>query len=182
MPTIMTHVAVPLALGIGMGKTVISPRLLVAGMAASVLPDLDVISFHLGVSYGAAFGHRGFTHAIPFAVAMALLGAYAWRTLQTRWITAFWFLFVTMASHGALDAFTDGGQGIAFWWPFSDERYFLPFQVIEVSPIGVERFLSQRGAIVLISEIKWVWLPSIALAACLMALRVTRTRLRHKPM
>jgi inner membrane protein len=32
-----------------------------------------------------------------------------------------------------------------------------------VSPIGLERFLSQRGVEVLRSELVWVWLPAIGL-------------------
>jgi hypothetical protein len=36
------------------------------------------------------------------------------------------FLFLATASHGILDAFTDGGRGIAFFAPFGTERYFFP--------------------------------------------------------
>jgi len=30
-----------------------------------------------------------------------------------------------------------------------------------VSPISVQRFFTSRGAEVLVSECKWIWLPSI---------------------
>jgi len=171
MPTIMTHAAVPLALGIGLGKNTVPVRLLVAGAVASMLPDLDVLAFHLGFSYGSAFGHRGFTHSLAFAAVCAVLGASTHRWLETDYARAFAFLFVSMASHGLLDSFTDGGQGIALLWPFSDARYFAPAQVIEVSPIGVARFLTERGATVFLSELKWVWLPCLAFAATLVLLR-----------
>lgn len=176
----MTHAAVPLALGIGLGKDVISRRLLLAGAIAAILPDLDVISFYFGVVYSSAFGHRGFTHSLSFAALSALLGACAWRPLNTRYLCAFWFLFVSMASHGVLDAFTDGGSGIAFLWPFSNARFFAPAQFIEVSPIGVARFLSERGVTVLLSEMKWVWLPCLLAAAGLMWIRHTRLRLNRR--
>lgn len=159
MPTILTHPAVPLVLGLGFGNNVIPKRLLLAGVAASILPDLDVIAFSLGVPYGSPFGHRGFTHSLAFAAALALVVGAFHRSLHADFRRVFWYLFVATASHGILDAFTTGGYGIAFLWPWSNERYYAPFPVIEVSPIGVARFLSARGATVLWSELLWVWLP-----------------------
>ena len=44
------------------------------------------------------------------------------------------FLFLAIASHGLLDAFTDGGLGVAFFAPFDSTRYFFPVTPIEVSP------------------------------------------------
>ncbi|MSG11225.1 hypothetical protein GKF84_25260, partial [Escherichia coli] len=52
MPTVITHAAVPICLGLGLGLKVIPPRLLFAGIALAMLPDADVLSFKLGVSYG----------------------------------------------------------------------------------------------------------------------------------
>ncbi|HMS10742.1 MAG TPA: metal-dependent hydrolase, partial [Pyrinomonadaceae bacterium] len=73
MPTIFTHPAVPLALGFGLGKKVIAPRLLAAGVAASIIPDLDVIAFRLNIAYSSEWGHRGFSHALAFAAVLAFL-------------------------------------------------------------------------------------------------------------
>jgi inner membrane protein len=171
MPTVLTHPALPLAVGLGLGRDIIAPRLLVAGVAASVLPDLDVLAFRLGVPYGSALGHRGLTHSLLFAVLVALLGASLHRLLATKPSTAFFFLLVATSSHGILDAFTNGGFGIAFLWPFSNERFFAPYQVIEVSPIGISRFLSSRGLSVLESELLWVWAPCIVLGIALARLR-----------
>ena len=75
MPTVLTHPAVPLAIGLGLGKDVIPPPLLIAGVAVSVMPDLDVLAFRYGISYASNFGHRGFSHSLLFAAALALLGA-----------------------------------------------------------------------------------------------------------
>jgi membrane-bound metal-dependent hydrolase YbcI (DUF457 family) len=44
MPTIISHTAIPLAIGLGLGRKAISSRLLLAGMAASILPDLDMLT------------------------------------------------------------------------------------------------------------------------------------------
>jgi inner membrane protein len=87
------------------------------------------------------------------------------------------FLFAAAASHGILDALTNGGMGVAFWWPWSGERYFFPEQMIEVSPLGIYRFLSLKGLSVLWSEVLWVWLPLFGCAALLSMFR--RKRARH---
>lgn len=174
MPTIFTHAVVPLAAGLGLGKATIPHRLLGAGMFVAILPDVDVVGFQLGVAYGTAFAHRGFTHSFAAAALVALAGASAWRSLGTTFVRAFVFLFVSMASHGLLDACTNGGSGIAFLWPFSDSRFFSPFTPVEVSPIGVSRFLSARGAAVIGSELLWIWLPCAAVAAALWRLRRNR--------
>lgn len=174
MPTIITHPAIPLALGLGLGNKTISPRLLTAGMIACILPDADVVGISLGVPRGSVWAHRGFTHSLAFAAFIGLLGALWSRALQTAPWRAFAFLFFATASHGVLDAFTTGGPGIAFLWPLTDARYFAPWRVVEVSPIGITRFLSARGARVLASEIVWIWLPCTAMLALLLAGRRRR--------
>jgi inner membrane protein len=171
MPTLFSHPAMPLALRFGLGREAVSRELLVLGMAASALPDLDVVAFSFGIPYAAELGHRGFSHSPAFAALVALLGACAYRKLGCSFGKAFWFLFLATASHGVLDAFTTGGLGIALFWPFSGERYFAPFQVITVSPIGISRFLTRRGVRVLVSELTWVWLPAVLLGIGLVAIR-----------
>jgi inner membrane protein len=142
MPTILTHPAIPLTLGLGLGNTIVPGRLLAAGAVASIVPDLDVIALRFGVSYASEFGHRGFSHSLLFAVLVALVGAGAWRQFQTSYWRACCFLFIATASHGVLDAFTNGGFGVAFLWPWSHQRFFFGPQVLEVSPLTLSRFLS----------------------------------------
>jgi inner membrane protein len=171
MPTLLTHPAVPLALGLGLGTRTISRRLLLAGIGLSILPDLDVLAFQFAIPYASGLGHRGFSHSLIFAALVALLAALLARRYQERFVPSLLFLLVAAASHGLLDAFTNGGYGIAFFWPFSLERYFAPVQVIEVSPLSAARFFSPRGVTVLLSEFFWIWLPCIALCAILAAYR-----------
>jgi inner membrane protein len=159
MPTIFSHPAVPLALGFGLGREIISRRLLLAGVAASILPDLDVIAFGFGIPYEHEFGHRG-SATLFFSLLSWLYSARArGRWLNSSFGIAFGFLFLATASHGVLDALTNGGLGIAFFWPWSHERYFSRYQVIEVSPIGPSHFFSRWGINVILSELRWVWLP-----------------------
>lgn len=165
MPTILTHPAVPLALGVGLGRRVISRRLLIAGVCLSAVPDLDVLAFRLGIPYSAEFGHRGFSHSLLFAGLCALLVAWALRKYREQPGRSFAFLFAAMVSHGILDAFTNGGLGVEFFWPFSAERYFAPVRVIAVSPLGVSRIWSHHGLSVLVSELLWVWLPCTVVCA-----------------
>lgn len=177
MPTIFSHPAVPLALGYALGSGSVSTRLLAAGVACSMLPDADVLGWALGVPYGSPWGHRGATHSLAFALAVGALGALLVRWLQARGPTAFAFLAVATASHGVLDALTDGGSGIAFMWPLTAERWFLPWQPIEVSPIGIRALASSYFADVLRSELLWIWLP--ATVAAMIGRTVKCARLRR---
>jgi inner membrane protein len=180
MPTVFAHAAVPLALGLGLGRAAIPPGLLVAGVVAAALPDLDVVTFHFGIPYSADLGHRGFSHSLAFAALVGLAGAAVHRALGAAFARAFLFLFAATASHGLLDVFTDGGLGVAFLWPWSSERYWAPdaLRVIEVSPISVRRFLSARGLAVLGSELRWIWLPALAIGLILVGLRRAGARER----
>jgi inner membrane protein len=152
----------------------------VAGVACAVAPDLDVLGFRFGVQYGDFLGHRGLTHSIPFAaaatatvVAVCFRNGVTGMSRRSLWL----YLFLAMASHGLLDAFTNGGLGIALLAPFDNSRYFFPVRPIEVSPIGVRSFLRDGGFGVLASEVPWVWLPSILLAAVALGWkRVRRSR------
>lgn len=171
MPTVFTHTVVPLALGIGIGREIISRRLLIAGAILSIIPDLDVLAFRFGIPYSSDFGHRGFSHSLVFAGLCALLVVLVLREFRKRWGLSFAFLFVAMASHGILDTLTNGGLGIELFWPFSKERFFAPVQVITVSPLGVSRVWSHRGFAVLVSEFLWIWLPCAAVGTGLIYYR-----------
>jgi membrane-bound metal-dependent hydrolase YbcI (DUF457 family) len=86
------------------------------------------------------------------------------------------YFFLATASHGVLDAFTNGGLGVAFFAPFHNARYFFPVTPIEVSPISVRAFFTARGARVMASELIWIWLPAIGFAAATLWLRSRRGR------
>lgn len=147
MPTILTHPA-PALLRTWFPS--LPTRVVVAAVIGSMLPDADVIAFALRVPYGSLFGHRGFTHSIFFAVLAALLLTLAMR--PPRFAPAFAFIFACTMSHALLDALTNGGMGVAFFSPFSNQRYFFPWTPIRVSPIG------RLNLRVLASEARWVWL------------------------
>lgn len=172
MPTILSHAAVPLALGLGLGIRVVPKQLLLAGIVASILPDLDVLAFRLNIAYSSDLGHRGVTHSVAFALVVALLALALSQKLRSTRVFAFAFVGLSAVSHGLLDMITNGGLGVALWWPWSSERFFAAWQVIEVSPLSLSRVFSSRGLAVLQSELLWVWLPAVLVASALLALRV----------
>ncbi len=152
-----------------------SKRVWLAGAVCSMLPDLDVIGFRFGVHYGDFWGHRGFTHSLLFAAVLAgAATVLSIGTISAGPVLVWCYLFLATASHGFLDAMTNGGLGVAFLSPFDLQRYFLPWRPIVVSPIGIGRFFSARGIAVLVSEIEWVWLPSLVLAAFAWTARASR--------
>ena len=119
----------------------------------SMLPDADIIAFHLGIPYSHPYGHRGAWHSPVMAVlAAALLAPYLAKLFDQPRVRTFVVATLVIASHGLLDTLTDGGEGIALLWPFSDERYFAPFRPIPVSPLGMA-FLSERGLMVAMTEL-----------------------------
>lgn len=173
MPTIISHAAVPLAIRIGLGRHRIPPRLLLAGIVAAIAPDLDVVAFRLGIAYADAFGHRGASHSLMFALLLAAGASVAAPLLRTSRLMSFLFVLAAGASHPLLDMLTNGGLGVALFWPVSDLRYFAPWQVIEVSPLSLRRVFSERGLALMHSELTWVWLPCAV--AAIVGMRIRRS-------
>jgi inner membrane protein len=171
LATPLSHLAFPLALGAALGGGLVPPGLLVLACACAVLPDLDALGLWLGIPYEHPLGHRGLTHSLPFAAVLAGVGSLLAPATGAQPAVAFWVLFVSAASHGMLDALTNGGLGIAFFGPFSNRRHFLPWRVIEVSPLRPSALFSWRGLRVLHSEIRWVWVPCLTVALLGFALR-----------
>lgn len=159
------------ALGATLGKLLLPDRrhwrywLLAA--ACAFLPDADVIGFKLHIPYASLWGHRGLTHSILAAAVVASVLAGLVRVRRTPGTPAtgrLWLLlFLATASHGFLDAMTTGGEGVAFYSPFDQQRYFFGFRPIQVSPIGLKKFVGEWATRVLKSEMLWVGLPCLAL-------------------
>lgn len=138
-------------------------RFWIVATVCAVLPDADVIGFALGIRYGDVPGHRGLSHSILVAVLVGWLVVWVFfrePVAGVRKSALVFFFFVATISHGCLDALTNGGLGVAFFAPLENTRYFFPWRPIEVSPIGAQ-FFSERGMTVLLSELRWVWLPSL---------------------
>ena len=149
MPTIFSHGAVGFIgskLGLQQGGT--DGRIITASILAAAVPDLDAL-FMGSIPYGNPLGHRGLTHSLFFATCLGLALAFmfvkaGWAGEHSLWTLAALFGLVT-ASHGFFDAMTDGGLGIAFFAPFNNTRYFLPWRPIPVAPLSAHRLFTASG-------------------------------------
>jgi inner membrane protein len=172
MPTIATHAIAGAAIAQALAPCSRRNEITWIAAACAMLPDIDVLGLGMGIPYGDLWGHRGFTHSVLFAGVVALVVTSILRSRRDL-MRVFICIFAATVSHGLLDAFTNGGLGVAFLAPFDLTRYFFSFRPIEVSPIGAAAFLTPRGLSVMLSEITWVWPPSIGL---LLAARFVRCR------
>lgn len=176
MPTVISHALVPLTVAIAAGSKRIPPKVALTGMLLAMLPDLDVIGFRFGISYDATWGHRGAMHSLAIGAIVVFGMAALVPALRKGWTMA--FLLFAITSHGLLDTMTDGGRGVALLWPVDSTRYFAPWRLIRVSPIGA-RFFTPRGMVTAISELQWIWLPCLLVAVS--ALTVRRLHRRESP-
>jgi inner membrane protein len=177
MASPISHAVAALSIGTCFYQPGVPKRVWAIGAFCSVLPDVDVIGFRFGILYGDFWGHRGFTHslfaAIVITIAAVILG-FRGGTRNLSPSKLWTYLFLAVASHGFLDAMTDGGLGVAFFSPFDNQRYFFPWRPIRVSPISMGRFFTERGIAVLRSEVLWIWIPFAILT--LLAWSIRRRR------
>jgi len=173
MASVFSHGLVALVIGTASVPRAMPKRFWALSIICSILPDADVIAFKFDIPYEHMFGHRGISHSLLFAVMLGMFVAFAFFSnmrLRTRWLLASYFTLV-IASHAVLDAMTNGGLGVAFFAPFDEARYFLPWRSIVVSPIGIGSFFSAWGMRVIVSELLWVGLPAVGLALPLILIR-----------
>ena len=173
MASLLTHPIVPLTFGFALGSKRIPVRYWLLGAIASMAADADVVAFALRIPYESQFGHRGATHSIFFAIVLAALVTLRERRHFPAHALLFGYLFASAISHPLLDMLTDGGLGIALFWPLSTERFFFPATPLAVSPIGAA-FFSAEGVGVVMSELEWIWIPCAAIAILTMMLRKRR--------
>lgn len=154
------------------------PKFWLLAMFCAILPDFDVVALRLGFSWTGMFGHRGFTHSPFFALITGFTVAWlSFRRVKvfSREFNSLWlFFFLCTASHGLLDAMTNGGLGITFYAPFSGERFFLPWTPLEVSTGNPREFLGKWGKKVVYSELIWICLPMLTLMLSVAAFRKWR--------
>jgi inner membrane protein len=170
MPTIFSHAIFASALGTTFRSTSRPARFWILTSLCAMLPDADVISFAFGIRYGSMFGHRGITHSVAFALLVGLvISVFFTGRKIAKWKLVLYFALVTV-SHPLLDMLTNGGPGVALLAPFSAQRFYFPWRPIEVSPIGMN-FFSERGLPVIMSEVLWIWVPSVLIVTIIWPIR-----------
>jgi inner membrane protein len=163
MPTVLTHAALPLIAAWGLGPSRVPPRLALVAAVVAVVPDLDVLSRFVGIPVESILGHRGASHSVAAALVVGMLAA-AIPARPIGWPRRWWFLFLSALSHGSADMLTDGGKGIALFWPLTSDRMFFWFRPVEVSPIFLRGLENGKLWLVLASEMFWILLPVSILA------------------
>ncbi len=163
----ISHAVFSVSAGVTFAPRVVPNHYWFLCLICSVIPDIDSIAFSFGIPYSHFFGHRGFFHSPFFALLLSLFFVSVFsggiRLFSRQWFLSMAFFFLLSASHGLLDAFTNGGSGVALLSPFDQTRYFFPWRPIVVSPIRAASFFSGWGLAVIQSEFLWVWLPSFAM-------------------
>lgn len=81
--------------------------------------------------------------------------------IQKIYKSIFTVLFLSGVSHSILDALTNGGLGVAFFFPLENGRYFFPWTPIEISPVGIKNFFTARGLEVIKNELFWLGMMAI---------------------
>lgn len=166
MATVFTHSLAALIVGKSFSDKKQSPIFWVSLVLCSLLPDIDVIGLKLGIAYGDFWGHRGFTHSLVFALVVGfVIGLVLYRRQGIA--SPEWWRYVALysavtASHGIFDAMTNGGLGIAFFSPFDNTRYFLPWTPVQVTRVGFYDFISLKGIRILASEGIFILAPLTA--------------------
>lgn len=172
-----SHAVTALSIGTCFYHARVPKRVWAVAAMCSAVPDIDVIGFRLGIPYGDFWGHRGFTHSVVFAALLAgviMIVAFRRGVTELARLPLISYLFLATASHGVLDAMTNGGLGVAFFSPFDNSRYFLPWRPIRVSPLSFGGFFSSRGYLILQNELLWIWLPAGLFALLVLMLRHQR--------
>ncbi len=124
MPTIFSHPAI--AVGIFPWFRSMSGRTIVlfAGILLTIVPDLDVIGFFLGIPYEHMFGHRGFSHSIAFAFIVSGLAAFGFSqytkiSIKILWLYFFSFRPIQVSTLSIRRFFSDHGMFVLinelFW-------------------------------------------------------------------
>lgn len=145
------------------GKKAYVKRTLFLCLFLSILPDFDVVAFRLSIPYESIWGHRGFTHSIFFSfVAASICTKFFYPKIYKSIFTV---LFLSGVSHSILDALTNGGLGVAFFFPLENSRYFFPWTPIEISPVGIKNFFTERGFEVIKNELLWLGMIAVLIKA-----------------
>ena len=171
MPTVMTHAAVGVALGTLTSFPARRRLFWIVSATLPMLPDLDVIGLAFGIRFHSMWGHRGISHSLVAALVIGVLTAwFGQRRVGSRLAPlALYFALIT-ASHGVLDALTNGGPGVAFFAPFDETRYFFPWRPVPVSPLSTH-FFSAWGWRVFEAELLLIWLPAAIVTAVVLTIR-----------
>jgi len=122
--------------------------------AVALAPDLDLLGL-LWRSGGTPLEHRVMTHSLPFAfgVGAAVAAAGLW-TRRTHGLALGVLVGLALASHGILDAMTAVGHAPRILWPFTWQRFAMPWQPLPGVP-SFEGYFRLSAIRVFLEEAMW---------------------------
>ena len=166
MPTPITHIIASIPMNSTVMRKTNTKKILFWSFVIAVIPDLDLIG---NVPINNIFGHRGFTHSLIFALLLTLLASVMfWREFKNDksrfYLISLNFLLVAMM-HPFLDAGTDRNYGVAFFSPWSNHRYSLPWAPINDKALGLWNYyvlgwweIFKVEAVIIFVAIAYTWL------------------------
>ncbi len=170
-----SHAAVAAAAGTALAPRQVPSRFWSLSIACATIADVDLIGFLLGVPYDHFFGHRGLFHSLFFGLLVTAFLVFFWfrdvERFSRRWYFYFGFFFLLSASHGILDAFTQGSIGVALLSPFDTTRYFFPWTPL--SMIRTKVFLRTWSFAAIRNELLYIWLPCLIIIIAARLIRGT---------
>ena len=121
--------------------------------ACAVLPDIDY--------FGWPLAHRSLTHSLAFAIAAAAAATFLffhdlqWSRQRARIALA---LGLAALSHGFLDALSSYSYGVAFFAPFSQQRYRFPWTPLGTPTGSLAGQLLQEALVLFLPAVLLAWL------------------------
>ena len=153
MPTPLSHAAVGFAIAAWTQQRPPTRRVCLVAAACAALPDIDY--------FGWPVAHRGITHSIAFAVVVAVAVTVIffrdpqWAKQRARMAVV---LALALLSHSCLDALSTYSFGIAFFAPFSQQRYRFAWTPLGDPNGGLARQLLQDAVVALLPAVLLAWL------------------------
>jgi len=125
----------------------------IVAAACAVLPDIDY--------FGWPVAHRSLTHSLAFAIAAAAAATFIffhdpqWSRQRARIALA---LGLAALSHGFLDALSSYSYGVAFFAPFSQQRYRFPSTPLGTPAGSLAGQLVQEALVLFLPAVLLAWL------------------------
>lgn len=168
MPSPFSHAVAGIAAAMPFRLRVPYARFWFFAVLCATIPDIDYLWSSQSPQWDNMLAHRGITHSLAFALVLGAAVAWLgfpgsyWRGFRMR----LWLAFsLATATHGLLDAMTVYAGGVAYFAPFSAERYFLPWRPLAGPRQGWAEHSSKAAqvAYVIGTELLCIWVPSLLL-------------------
>ena len=136
-------------------KTGTRPLPTIAAFSALALaPDLDLFALPFRPS-GTPLEHRVMTHSLPFAVGAGVAAVAVGTWVRNSHAMALGMLVaLALASHGILDSMTAVGHAPRILWPFTWQRFAMPWQPLP-GVASFQGYFSLSAVRVFVAEGLW---------------------------